>query len=93
MRIQSKVGEDPPKVPKTKTFFLLALAALTFLAGGRGLAAQEADDQADDQAEARLKPVYRLTVDSIIHKGTTEFVSDALNKAAEADAAAIVIEL
>lgn len=93
MTIQSRVREDFPKVLKTKTFFMLALCSVALLAAFSGLAAQEAEPGSETEAETELRPVYRLTVDSIIHRGTTEFVGDALNKAAEAEAAVIVIEL
>jgi len=37
--------------------------------------------------------VFHIVVDSIIHRGTTEFIGDAVGQAEEADAAALVIEL
>lgn len=80
-------------MPKTKTFSRFALALAALLASFTGLSAQEsAPDSAEPSSDAP-RPVYILAVDSIIHKGTTEFLTDALERAAAADAAAIVIEL
>jgi len=89
MRIESKVEEDLAKVPNTKTFLLVLLLAVSAVTAVTPLAAQDSEPEPRNER----RPVYRVTVDSIIHKGTTEFITDALNQAEEADAAAIVIEL
>ncbi|MCZ6727504.1 MAG: ATP-dependent Clp protease proteolytic subunit, partial [Acidobacteria bacterium] len=48
---------------------------------------------AQDDEEPKAPTVYHIAVDSIIHRGTTEFVTDALDQAEDANAAAFVIEL
>ncbi|MCZ6507147.1 MAG: nodulation protein NfeD [Acidobacteria bacterium] len=71
---------------KTKVFpTTLLLAAVLFVAVSP---AMTQDDEAPPPPT-----VYRIVVDNIIHRGTTEFVTDALDQAEGADAAAFVIEL
>ncbi len=73
----------------TKTFSigLLLLGALFAVAEGA------VEETAEEQAVEASGPVFHIAVDSIIHKGTAEFVGDALGQADAANAAAIVIEL
>ncbi len=83
-------------MPKTKTFRQLYLAGLLILASGALLAIQDsADGAVDEGAEdaAQAGPAFHIVVDSIIHRGTTEFVGDALRQAEAANASAFVIEL
>jgi len=86
-------------VPETKTFSIrsLALFGLLAVAGGAvAVVGQEegaGEQEAAASSAARSGPVYRIVVDSIIHKGTAEFVGEALRQADEAEAAAFVLEL
>jgi len=92
-RVESIVGEDSSKVLRIKTFLITGLALVALVAGAPRVGAQEAGSKAEPEAAPAQGPVYRIVVDSIIHKGTAEFVADALSRAEEADAAAFVIEL
>ncbi len=86
---------------RTKSFRrireVVVQVCVAVLLGSLAIAAQEPAQeaaQASDDGEATLRgPAYHIVVDSIIHKGTTEFVADALAQAEAADAAAFVIEL
>lgn len=71
-------------MPNLKTFCCHALIAIAVLCWAPAVAAQEAAPQ---------PTVFHIVVDSIIHRGTTEFVSDALAQAEVADADVFVIEL
>jgi membrane-bound serine protease (ClpP class) len=71
----------------------MSLALVALAAGAPRVGAQEAEPQVEPEAAPAQGPVYRIVVDSIIHKGTAEFVADALARAEKADAAAFVIEL
>lgn len=73
-------------MPKTKDISTTLLLAAALLVAVAPAVAQ------DDEAPAE-PVVYHIVVDSIIHRGTTEFVTDALERAEDAEAAAFVIEL
>ena len=80
-------------MPRTKIFpSLFALPAVllaVLFAGATGPSlAQE-----EEASEARSGPALHFTVDSIIHRGTTEFVAEALARAEELDASVVVMEL
>jgi membrane-bound serine protease (ClpP class) len=72
-------------VLRTKVFLVSSVLSAAALAAPVAALAQEGD--------AAPGKVVHIVVDSIIHRGTTEFVADALSQAEAAGAAAFVMQI